>query len=968
MDPFVRFSLEKYFFDFRIVCVVPQSAIKRSPRFLCCCAPVGLMLSLLNDFAFRAFVLITCYEYENLAHSQSMAHNQVEHFAQRKHFPAYWSMEAVTVALEKGDVFKTMFRVNAHNRVEAYCKIDGLPIDVLISGFYSQNRAVEGDIVAIKVDPFSSWTKMKGSVEASPEKLLHNTNGTFHGQDLRPANFEQDHTTASSANEGREAATLVEKLSSLITSFPSKRPTGRVVAIIETSPRRNTIVGFLRIKNYLIKKTKLPFPSSSPPKHDHIQLMPTDPKFPKMIVPVKTLPTTITKRLDDSDLTLETDLIAAQIIEWSEDSDTPFAHILHVFGRGGHVDPQISAILFQNSVISSDFTPEAISCIPPNLSWRIPDDEIKRRKDLRNLCTFTIDPATASDLDDALSVEKLPNGVYRVGVHIADVSYFVHPHTPLDLEAQMRSTSVYLQRSKLPMLPPILSDNLSSLTPDVERLAFSIIWDINPNGVILDRWIGRTVIKSCCKLSYEQAQDILDGISDLENYRFHPLVITSVNNLYEISKVLKEKRFKNGAVSLDSPKINFLFDKNGVPYDCVLSGRSKSNSLVEEFMLLANTTAAEVITRAYPSTALLRKHPEPNLSKLKDLENFCYKHGLYLNTSSSGQLHQSLELMRNELKGDSVLLQVLMAYATRPMQLAVYFCSGDLNHMADNGGQSGGQDNWGHYALAVPLYTHFTSPLRRYPDIIVHRILAATIEAEEMLLKKNGGKFFEKRCFSGLLFEKVESFDVEKVLVDAAVKYAVPGTKFLADMAAHCNERKLASRYVKDGVDRVYTWLMLKNKEVFVSEARVLGLGPKFMSVYVTKIAMERRIYYDDVEGLTAEWLADTSTLILNIHPSNRSHNKKGSGNKYKTIDEVAMVTFPYDYDIESGLNTFQKIGILDSGVVRESRNSDSDIKPAFFPLVLRILSTIPVVLHPIGGDDGPIDIGARLYMSSYFC
>ncbi|KAI3689007.1 hypothetical protein L2E82_46955 [Cichorium intybus] len=908
-----------------------------------------------------------------------MAHNQVEHLAQRKYFAAYWSMEAVNIALEKGDVFKAMFRVNAHNRVEAYCKIDGLPVDVLISGFYSQNRAVEGDIVAIKVDPFSSWTKMKGSIEASrnpsmednnlltgvsesnndnrrkntngqpsPEKLLNNMNDTFHGQELiRPANFELGHTTASSSNE---VVSLVEKLHSLITSFPSKRPTGRVVAIIETSPRRNSIVGFLRIKNWLFKKTKLP---SSSPKHEHIQLIPTDPKFPKMIVPVKNLPNTITKRLDDSDLTLETDLIAAKIIEWSEEYDSPCAHVIHVFGRGGEVESQISAILFQNSINSSDFAPEAISCIP-NLSWRIPEGEFKRRRDLRNLCTFTIDPATASDLDDALSVEKLPNGVYRVGVHIADVSYFVPPNTALDLEAQIRSTSVYLQKKKLSMLPPLLSDNLSSLTPGVERLAFSIIWDINLNGVILDRWIGRTIIQSCFKLSYEQAQDILDGVSNLKGNPRHftwSEVITSVNNLYEISKVLKEKRFKDGALSLESPKVVFLFDKDGIPYDCVLSGRSKSNFLVEEFMLLANTTAADVITRAYPSCALLRKHPQPNLSKLRDLEAFCSKHGLVLDTTSSGQLHQSLEVLRHELKGDSVLFHVLMSYATRPMQLATYFCSGDLIN--------GGQD-WGHYALAVPLYTHFTSPLRRYPDIIVHRTLAAILEAEE-ILNLNFGKLYE-RCFTRLLFEKVENFDVQKVLYDAAVKYAVPGTELLADVAAHCNERKLATRHVKDATDRLYMWLLLRNKEVFLSEARVLGLGPRFMSIYVTKLAIERRIYYDEVEGLTAEWLDATSTLILNYYPNNRSH-KKGSSNKFKTIEEVAMVTTPYDP--ESELDAFGDIGISDSDSVAVP---ESDIKPAFFPLVLHILSTIPVALHPIGGDDGPIDIGARLYMTSYFC
>ncbi|MFS7962722.1 putative exoribonuclease II [Helianthus anomalus] len=866
-----------------------------------------------------------------------MTHNQPD---QRKQFASHWSMEAIHLALEKGDVFKSMFRVNAHNRIEAYCKIDGLPVDVLISGFHSQNRAVEGDIVAIKVDPFSSWTKMKGSSAVEDSYVNDSVQSEDVGQEL----IENNHPAACSSSERREAIPLVEKLCATINSFPTKRPTGRVVGIIETSPRRKSIVGFLRIKPWLFnwkkdtKKSRLVLLS---PKRDYIQLVSTDPKFPKMMVAVKTLPNSIMKRLDNCDLTLEMDLIAAEIVEWNEEYDSPLAHVIHNFGRGGEVESQISAILFQSAINTSDFTPDAISCIP-HVPWRIPEEEFHRRIDLRNLCAFTIDPATASDLDDALSVERLPNGIYRVGVHIADVSYFVPPHTALDEEAQIRSTSVYLKHYKLPMLPSLLGDKLGSLIPGVERLAFSIIWDINRDGEVLDRWIGRTIMQSCCKLSYEHAQDIIDGTLNVEGLQLHGNftwsdLVTSVRTLDELSKVLKENRYKDGALSLENARIDFLFDQDGIPYDIVFTGRKKSNFLVEEFMLLANTTAAQVITRAYPSCALLRRHPEPNLSKLRDLESFCSKHGLQLNASSSSELNQSLERIRHELKDDSVFFDILMNYATKPMQLATYFCSGDV---IDNG------KDWGHYALAVPLYTHFTSPLRRYADIVVHRTLAATLEAEVMLdLNK---KKLAKRCFTGLRFnkEEVESFDAQKALAYAAMKYVVPGTDVLADVAAYCNARKLASRHVKDATDKLYMWLLLRNKEVVLSEARVLGLGPRFMSIYVTKLAIERRIYYDEVEGLTAEWLDATSTLVLNYHPNNRSH-KKGSSCKFKAIDEVAMLTFPYSDMVSS---------------------KSPDIEPAVFPLVLHILSTVPVALHPIGGDDGPIDIGARLCMSSYFC
>ncbi|KAK1407916.1 hypothetical protein QVD17_39543 [Tagetes erecta] len=871
-----------------------------------------------------------------------MSHiNQAE---QQKKFAAYWSMEDVNLALHQGHVFKSMFRVNAHNRLEAYCKIDGLSVDVLITGYHNQNRAVEGDIVAIKVEPFSSWTKMKGSNEASRPNAY--VNGSFDGEDV--TRDENNHPTGSSTVERRQV--ILEKLCAMVNAFPSKRPTGRVVSIIEMSPRRKTIVGFLRIKPWLFNRESCQKDTSKSrlvllsPKRDYIQFISTDPKFPKMMVAVKTLPNSLMKRLEDCDLTLEMELIAAEIVEWSEEYDSPLAHVIHSFGRGGEVESQLSAILFQSSVISSDFPPEAISCIP-HIPWRIPEKEFYHRRDLRNLCVFTIDPATASDLDDALSVEMLPNGIYRVGVHIADVSYFVPPHTALDEEAQIRSTSVYLQRYKLPMLPPLLSEKLGSLIPGVERLAFSIIWDINLEGEVVDRWIGRTVMQSCCKLSYEHAQDMIDGTLNVEGLQLYGEftwsdVVTSVQNLEEIAKVLKENRYKDGALSLENAKIGFLFGKDGIPNDIVLTGRKKSNFLVEEFMLLANTTAAQVISRAYPSSALLRRHPEPNLSKLRDLESFCCKHGLQLNTSTSSELNQSLQRIRRELKEDSALFHVLMNNATKPMQLATYFCSGDV---IDNG------KDWGHYALAVPLYTHFTSPLRRYADIVVHRTLAATLEAEFML--DINEKKMVKTCFTGLCFnkEEVESFHAQKVLADAAVKYVVPGTHQLADVAAHCNEKKLASRHVKDATDKLYMWLLLRNKQIFISEAIVLGLGPRFMSIYVIKLAIERRIYYDEVEGLTAEWLDTTSTLVLNYCPNNRSH-KKGSTSKLKTVEEVAMLTFPDNMVPE-----------------KPDLSKHAGIEPAVFPLVLHILSTIPVTLDPIGGDDGPIDIGARLYASSYF-
>lgn len=965
-----------------------------------------------------------------------------ENNTQRKYFPSHWSMDDVNEGLQKGDIFKALFRVNAHNRLEAYCKIEGLPVDVLINGIASQNRAVEGDIVAIKMDPLTSWTRMKGTNEThnsmhamedtsipaeATEKDSHNCKGknkvdadvkseSFRSSSLSDkrcrnevkvldgtacddllSNYEQCDVNQSSvvdtsqehcSSNQDDVSKAIGRICAVINLYPGKRPTGRVVSILEKSRLRETIVGHLYVKKflsfqeiYMKENTK----SCLLPSHNcgYVQLMPNDARFPIMMVLAGDLPDCIKKRLDNGDVTVESELVAARIHEWVKESSAPRAHVLHVLGRGSEVESQIDAILFENAIRTCEFSHESLSCIP-HTPWKIPEEELQCRRDIRNLCIFTIDPSSASDLDDALSVQKLANGIFRVGIHIADVSHFVLPDTALDKEAQIRSTSVYLLQRKIPMLPPLLSENIGSLNPGVDRLAFSLVLDINNCGDVKDCWIGRTVISSCCKLSYEHAQDIIDGLIDSDSskilgnncpqlhgqFTWHD-VISSVKLLYEISKTLKEKRFRDGALRLENSKIIYLYDEYGIPYDSTFYEQKDSNFLVEEFMLLANTTVAEVISRTFPDGALLRRHPEPILRKLREFESFCSKHGFELDTSSSVQFQQSLEQIRIKLHDDPLLFDILISYATRPMQLATYFCSGELKD-----GEKGS-----HYALAVPLYTHFTSPLRRYPDIVVHRTLAAAIEAEKLYLKHQGiiqkvNSDEQIRCFTGIYFDKdaADSLEGREALSSAALRHGVPCSKLLSDVALHCNNRKLASKHVADGCDKLYMWALLKKKKILFSDARVLGLGPRFMSVYIQKLAIERRIYYDEVEGLAVEWLDATSTLVLSFFGTRRSHRSRGSV-KWKALEDVALVVSPCDQNVEQrtpGVSPSELVGAsTDIAAVEHEPNlkshvSDTGVDPAVFPLTVRLLSTIPVALHAVGGNDGPIDIGVRLYMSSY--
>ncbi|KAL1214597.1 DIS3-like exonuclease 2 [Cardamine amara subsp. amara] len=918
---------------------------------------------------------------------------QIEGSSQRKIFSSHWSLDAVNEALEKGEAFKALFRVNAHNRCEAYCKIDGVPTDILINGNVSQNRAVEGDIVVIKLDPFSLWPKMKGFVTenvaqpegtSSPPKKddinaedknarqknavdlvegLENGFSTNKSSVIREGAKNSVSRSSTplldsclgSSCEQKGNCSAIEKLCTILSSFPYKRPTGQVVAVAEKSLVRDSIVGLLDVKGWIhykegdAKRCKSPLSLSD---DEYVQLVPSDPRFPKLIVPFHVLPGSIRARLENFDPTIEAELVAAQIVDWGEGNPFPLAQITHLFGRGSELEPQINAILYQNSVSDSDFSPGSLTSLP-RVPWEVPEEEIQHRKDLRDLCVLTIDPSTATDLDDALSVQSLPDGFFRVGIHIADVSYFVLPETALDTEAQFRSTSVYMLQRKVPMLPPLLSENLGSLNPGADRLAFSIFWDINREGDVIDRWIGRTVIRSCCKLSYDHAQDIIDGKSDVAEKGWPALhgsfewsdVIRSVKHLSEISTTLRQKRFRNGALQLENSKPVFLFDEHGVPYDFVLCSRKGSNFLVEEFMLLANMTAAEVISRAYPDSALLRRHPEPNMRKLKEFEGFCSKNGMDLDISSSGQLQESLEKITENLKDDSVFVDILNNYAIKPMQFASYFCTGNLKDSVAE---------WGHYALAVPFYTHFTSPLRRYPDIVVHRAVAAALEAEELYSKQKQISTVEaKSCFTGIHFNKdaAESIEGKEALSIAALKHGVPSTELLSDVAAYCNERKYASRKVRDACDKLYTWFVLKKKEVFPCEARVMNLGSRFMTVYISKLGIERRIYYDQIEGLCAEWLEATSTLIID-----KLYSKRGGRGYVKPLKEAAYVVSPCDLCVAKS----SALSVCDT-------ESLDEVVPAVFPLSIQVLSTISVVLHAVGGDDGPLDIGARLYMTSYY-
>ncbi|PNF40042.1 hypothetical protein B7P43_G11627 [Cryptotermes secundus] len=383
------------------------------------------------------------------------------------------------------------------------------------------------------------------------------------------------------------------------------------------------------------------------------------------------------------------------------------------------------AILLENDI---DFSPYDVRLYQyfRHSPFQIPVEEIKSRSDLRNECIFTIDPQTARDLDDAVSCKELGNGNFLVGVHISDVSYFLKEGTPLDQAVAKKATSTYLVQSVFHMLPTELC-SICSLLPGDDKLAFSVFWEITPQAEILKHYITRSVIRSCAQLSYQHAQVMLENPDKQWNKDELPQIYGKyapkdlscvVNTLNRLAVIMRAKRFGDGALKIDQPKLCFsLVNGSGLPLECSLYVNTESHRLIEEFMLLANMTVAKQLSADFPDLAFLRSHPAPSPYIMKELKKSLEERGIFIDISSAGGLQASI----HQYDGDDPISQarmlVLNNLCARSMIRAKYFCANFIN----------AEEGFWHYALNVPLYTHFTSPIRRYADVMVHRLLCASL-------------------------------------------------------------------------------------------------------------------------------------------------------------------------------------------------------------------------------------------------
>ncbi|MFD2517354.1 ribonuclease R [Salinimicrobium flavum] len=426
------------------------------------------------------------------------------------------------------------------------------------------------------------------------------------------------------------------------------------------------------------------------------------------------------------------DKVVVEMEEWPEKADSPFGKVVQVLGTPGEHHTEIHAILAQYG-LPHEF-PSEIEEFADKLDTSIQEEEIKNRRDMRDILTFTIDPHDAKDFDDALSFRELEDGIFEVGVHIADVSHYVKPGTILDEEAFNRATSVYLVDRVVPMLPEVLSNNACSLRPNEEKYTFSAVFKMNEKAEILDEWFGRTVTYSDARFAYEEAQYIIETTAgeipaDIsltnEPYQAQDSIVTAILQMDDMAKIMRKRRMKEGAISFDKVEVKFDLDEENEPVGVFFKTSKDANKLIEEFMLLANKKVAEFIGKQKPKkTFVYRCHDDPDEEKLFALKTLVGKFGHELNIKDHKSISKSLNKLLEDVQGtkEQNLVDTL---TIRTMSKAYY-----------------STENIGHYGLSFSHYSHFTSPIRRYPDVMVHRLLQHYLEGKSTVKEEE----YEEKC------------------------------------------------------------------------------------------------------------------------------------------------------------------------------------------------------------------------------
>lgn len=597
-------------------------------------------------------------------------------------FDEYWPTTQLEAGYKAGTLHKGFFNANAYNFLEGAVRSEALSKPILLQGREAMNRAVDGDVVYVALLPQSEW---KGASDAVLEAESAQRN-----DDARDSDTEDEDVGLETQPESSGGDT---------------QPTGRVVGIA----RRNWRSYVAHIDASSVNERAL---ATLGPQT--LFASPVDRKIPRIKIRTRQAQALLGCK------------ILVTMDEWKSTSRYPEGHFVRSLGAIESKEAEQESLLLEFDVPYRPFSKSILACLPSEGDhWTVPP---KGEQDARSLAIWrdrvdmraedicSIDPPGCQDIDDALHAKRLPNGNIEAGVHIADVSFFVRPDTPMDAEAASRGTTVYLVDRRIDMLPHLLGTNLCSLRPFVERLAFSTVWELTPSAEVVNVRFFKSVIASKAAFTYEEAQNRKDDLS------LNDAITESIRLLNDMAIKLRRGRMEAGALNLASPEVRIHLDsaESSAPIDVEQKEMRETNSLVEEFMLLANTSVARRIYEAYPTTGVLRRHAPPPADNFETLQDILKKRrGMDLDVSSSGALAASLDRCADTR--DPAFNTLVRILATRCMLSAEYFCTGSVP-----------RNSFGHYGLAMDMYTHFTSPIRRYADVLAHRQLAAAIQYEPL--------------------------------------------------------------------------------------------------------------------------------------------------------------------------------------------------------------------------------------------
>lgn len=660
------------------------------------------------------------------------------------YFPPHLPQGELSLGVKAGRYYQGFIRAErgCSDRFYVTVRRGDERVAVTILGTGDANRAVDGDVVAVELNPVDKWIGGEGAGDGGGG--TGGGNGEKRGKNAGGAGIASETAEPTVRDQDNVQDAVPVPSAAADDAVSLKRPTGKVVGIVRRNFRQNYCGSVYSAAGRTSKRNERDEAADSDGEAADAQaprvrterdgiaeaceadhpdgtstsvFFAVDPRLPPVLL-----------RTCRRDQLLGRRILVA-IDSWPADSPHPLGHYVRTLGESGLKDVETEVLLHEHDIPCDPFPAKVLACLPPE-DYKIgKDGDGPERLDLRHLPVLSIDPPGCKDIDDALHCTVLPNGNYQVGVHIADVTNYVKAGTAIDLEAANRSTSTYLVNKRLDMLPKLLTTDLCSLKGNVDRYAFSVLWEVTPEADIIDVDFRKSIIHSIAALTYQQAQGLIDQPDDPDDVQ-----AGAVKRLASLARKFRARRIDAGALTLASPEVKFVLDSESLnPTDVQAYALFEANALVEEFMLLANVTVSKKILRHYPTLSVLRRHPAPNRAMFESLISKAKSRGFDVDIDDSKRLADSLDAA--VLPSDPYFNKLLRILSTRCMSPAQYFCSGEYS-----------APDWHHYGLAAPVYTHFTSPIRRYADVCVHRLLAAAIGVDPLPVHLSSKSYLHDLC------------------------------------------------------------------------------------------------------------------------------------------------------------------------------------------------------------------------------